>query len=51
MHTTENETKALELKEKILKDKRYLEIDDIESWITNRISILKVSGTKVDDPG
>ena len=51
MYTSEIENKAIEQREKILENKRMPEIDDIETWITNRINILKLPGTEVEDPG
>ena len=51
MYTSEIENKAIEQRGKILENKRMPEIDDIETWITNRINILKLPGTEVEDPG
>ena len=51
MYTTKIEDKAIQLREKILDNKRMSEIDDIETWITNMINILKLSGTEVEDLG
>ena len=51
MYTSEIENKAIEQWEKILENKRMPEIDDIETWITSRINILKRPGTEVEDPG
>ena len=40
MYTTDKEKKAVELRENILENKRVPEVDDIETWISNRINDL-----------
>ena len=43
-------TKVVELRENILENKIILEVDDIETWMSNRINVLKLPGTEVEDP-
>lgn len=42
--------KVVELRENILENKIILEVDDIETWMSNRINVLKLPGTEVKDP-
>lgn len=42
--------KVVELRENILENKIILEVDDIETWMSNRINVLKLPGTEVEDP-
>ena len=51
MYNSENDTKAIELREQTLEDKKILDVKDIERLITNRINELKLSGTDVEDQG
>ena len=51
MVNTENEGKAINLREKMLGQKKLPQVEDIERWITNRINSLKLAGTNVNDPG
>ena len=51
MYTTDKGKKAVELRENILENKRVPEVDDTETWISNRINVLKLSGTEVEDLG
>lgn len=51
MYTNDNEKKkVVELRENILENKIILEVDDIETWMSNRINVLKLPGTEVEDP-
>ena len=51
MVNMENEGKAINLREKILDQKKIPHVVDIEHWITNRTNTLKLAGTDVDNPG
>ena len=51
IYNTDKEKKAVELRENILENKTIPEVDDIETWISNRINVLKLPGTEVQDPG
>ena len=42
--------KVVELRENILENKIILEVDDIETWMSNRINVLKLPGTEAEDP-
>ena len=42
--------KAAEFWQNILENKIILEVDDIETWISNRINVLKLPGTEAEDP-
>ena len=51
MYNSENDTKAIQLREEILEDKKIPDANNIKRWITNRINKLKLSGTDVEDQG
>ena len=49
-HNSENE-KAADLRERVLENKSCPEVEDIESWITKRIKLLKLAETEIVNPG
>ena len=51
IYNTEKEKKAVDLREEMLNNRSYPNVEQIETWITSRINILKLSGMNVDDPG
>ena len=51
MYNSEKDTKAIQLREEILEDKKIPDANNIKRWITNRINKLKLSGTDVEDQG
>ena len=50
MYNTEKEKKAVDLREEMLKNRSYPDVEEIEAWMNNRINILKLSGANID-PG
>ena len=51
MCSSENEKKAIQLKEQLLQSKSRPQVDEIERWVKNRLNQLRLSGTDVEDKG
>ena len=51
MCSSENEKKAIQLKEQLLQSKSRPQVDEIERWVKNRLNQLRLSGTDVADKG